>query len=108
MPPPGECVKYEGYLPTMWYKLDKSKYGSQQQLKDAIKSLHDAGVKVLADIVINHRCADSQCEEKWAGFDHPKMTYKENFLKDQLPHDCGNGYPDAEEGTWSYPRAAIF
>ena len=71
-------------------------------MKNAIKALHNNNVKVLADIVINHRSADSQCDGKWADFNHPKMTGKVNFLKGQVPHDCGNGYPVATEGSWSY------
>ena len=67
MPQPAESVASEGYMPIRWYNLN-SQYGSQQQLKDAITALHNANVKVVADIVINHRSADKQCAGKWADF----------------------------------------
>jgi alpha-amylase len=101
MPPPAESVAPEGYMPMRWDNLN-SQYGTQQQLKDVIQALHEAKVEVLADVVINHRSADRQCDGKWADFTRPEMTGKSNFLTNQLPHDCGHGYPDATEGSWSY------
>lgn len=47
------------YLPTDLYNLN-SAYGTESELREAINALHDVGLKVIADIVINHRCAQSQ------------------------------------------------
>jgi len=54
MPPPSDAVSAQGYLPRDLYDLD-SCYGTEAELRDCITALHDAGIKVLADIVINHR-----------------------------------------------------
>jgi maltooligosyltrehalose synthase len=59
MPPPSESVSPQGYLPTDLYNLT-SQYGSEAELRECISALHAAGLKVLADIVINHRCASTQ------------------------------------------------
>ena len=49
----------QGYLPREYECLD-SKYGSEAELRACIKALHAHGVKALADIVLNHRCAGKQ------------------------------------------------
>jgi alpha-amylase len=44
----------QGYMPGQLYNLS-SAYGNQQELEHLVKSLKAAGIKPLADIVINHR-----------------------------------------------------
>lgn len=43
-------------MPGQLYKLD-SHYGNEQQLKELLAKLKDAGIDPLCDIVINHRWA---------------------------------------------------
>ena len=59
LPPPSDAVSDQGYLPRDLYNLD-SKYGSQAELRNCISVLHENNLKAIADIVINHRCANSQ------------------------------------------------
>ena len=54
-----ECM--QGYLPGQLYKLDSS-YGNKEQLTELTAALKAAGLRPVADIVINHRCADQQDE----------------------------------------------
>jgi len=54
MPPPSNSAAPQGYLPRELYDLN-SAYGSQQQLIDLIASFHSLDMRVISDIVINHR-----------------------------------------------------
>lgn len=74
LPPPSKSVSPEGYMPTQLYDLD-SQYGSLESLLALNTSLLSAGIHPVADIVINHRCADERDENGvW------------NIFKDLVPH----------------------
>ncbi len=51
----------QGYLPGQLYNLD-SKFGNKEQLQELNMALVEAGIRPIADIVVNHRCADQQDE----------------------------------------------
>lgn len=48
------CVHTQGYLPRDLYSLD-SAYGSEAELRELIAAFHQNNIKVIADIVVNHR-----------------------------------------------------
>ena len=66
MPPPSDNTGGMGYLPRQYYNLNTA-HGSAMQLQSCINALHGQGIKVLADIVINHRVGTSN----WADFTNP-------------------------------------
>ncbi|KAK9863728.1 hypothetical protein WJX84_007385 [Apatococcus fuscideae] len=59
LPPPSRSVAPQGYMPGQYYNLNSS-YGSPDELRAAVAEIKKAGLAPMCDIVINHRCADSQ------------------------------------------------
>ncbi|TAF69319.1 MAG: starch-binding protein [Flavobacterium sp.] len=54
LPPPSKSTGGMGYIPTVWYDLNNAQ-GTQAQLVSLITELHNKNIKVIADIVVNHR-----------------------------------------------------
>lgn len=54
MPPPSNSAAPQGYLPRELNDLN-SAYGTETQLRNLISQYHQLGIRVLSDIVINHR-----------------------------------------------------
>jgi len=68
-------MRWAGYLPSQLYNLDASSFGGEQLLKELIDALHAAGRRVVADIVINHRCGDFQdADGNWTIFEGAPRT----------------------------------
>lgn len=77
-------------MPQQLYDLD-SAYGSQAQLAALLGSLKAAGVAPIADVVINHRCADEQDDSgRW------------NRYRDKVPHEG----PSLAWGSWAILKDA--
>ena len=54
---PGSAA--QGYLPQDYENLNTA-YGSEADLRRCVAALRRRGLKALADVVVNHRCAQQQ------------------------------------------------
>ncbi|MFH1618838.1 MAG: alpha-amylase C-terminal beta-sheet domain-containing protein [bacterium] len=97
LPPSSVAASDEGYLPTRLYIQD-SLYGRQDNLVSAIRALHSKGVKVLADIILNHRLGSSG----WGDFTEPywgtdAICSDDEWAGAQGAPDTGKGYHAARD-----------
>ncbi len=91
LPPPSKTADNPGYIPTVWYDLN-SKYGTQTQLVSLINNLHSKNIKVLADIVINHRGGTTGFFDfSTPSWDTPNQRYS---IVNNDDCNCGTGAPD--------------
>jgi len=80
LPPCSASVAPQGYLPSQLFNLDGSAYGTKDALKDLLETMHDAGIRGVADIVVNHRCGDVQDSQgRWNVFTNTGIEHRKSF-----------------------------
>lgn len=95
LPPSSNSAASQGYLPRELYNVS-TPYGTQAQLTSCITTLHNSGMKVLADIVINHRVGNTG----WGDFQNPAWGCWSITNNDEWAQNGGNpcGAGDTGEG----------
>ena len=108
-PPSSDSLTEEGYLPRKLAVLD-SKYGTAAQLSSAISALHGHNVRVIADVVVNHRVGT----KGWSDFTEPawgpdSVTSDDEWGQGTGAADTGKGVPFARDidHTQGYVRDSI-
>ncbi|KAF8061950.1 AMY1.2 [Scenedesmus sp. PABB004] len=109
LPPPSNSVAPEGYMPGQLYNLS-SAYGNEAELVALTAALKAAGVCPIADIVINHRCADTQdAEGRWNRYadDHDHEGHAIDWGQWAITSDDkefgGQGNRDTGDDFWGAP-----
>jgi maltose alpha-D-glucosyltransferase/alpha-amylase len=82
------------------------KYGSLGDLVELVRTAKERGIRVIADLVINHTSVDHPWFQM-ARQNHP--IYRDFYVwSDEKPPDADKGviFPGKQESIWSYDRAA--
>ena len=90
LPPPTDSVSDQGYLPRDLYNLN-SFYGNVDDLRRCVTAMKQHDVCPVADIVINHRCADKQGDDgRWNLFTG-RMAWDQQAITTDNPEFGGRG-----------------
>ncbi|KAF5746683.1 alpha-amylase 3 chloroplastic [Tripterygium wilfordii] len=103
LPPPTESVSPEGYMPKDLYNLN-SRYGSIDELKDLVKTLHEVGIKVLGDVVLNHRCATYQNPNGVWNIFGGRLNWDDRAVVADDPHFQGRGNKSSGDNFHAAPN----
>ncbi len=114
MPPPSNSAAPQGYLPRELNNLN-SAYGSQAQLVELINQYHALDIKVLSDIVINHRVGTNDAvtftNPAWPTFYITADDEGRNFVSGPVEFSINGDYvpgfalkSDGSNGTFAAAR----
>lgn len=103
LPPPTESVSPEGYMPKDLYNLN-SRYGSIEELKDLVKKFHEVGIKVLGDVVLNHRCAHYQNVNGIWNIFGGQLSWDDRAIVGDDPHFQGRGNKSSGDSFHAAPN----
>ncbi|XP_038693855.1 alpha-amylase 3, chloroplastic-like [Tripterygium wilfordii] len=103
LPPPTESVSPEGYMPKDLYNLN-SRYGSIHELKDLVKTLHEVGIKVLGDAVLNHRCAHYKNQNDVWNIFGGRLNWDDRAVVADDPHFQGKGNKSSGDNFHAAPN----
>uniref|UniRef100_A0A0D9V4X8 alpha-amylase n=1 Tax=Leersia perrieri TaxID=77586 RepID=A0A0D9V4X8_9ORYZ len=102
-PPPTDSVSPEGYMPRDLYNLN-SRYGSLDELKEVVKIFHEAGMKVLGDAVLNHRCAQFQNQNGVWNIFGGRLNWDDRAVVADDPHFQGRGNKSSGDNFHAAPN----
>ncbi|EYU22438.1 hypothetical protein ABFS82_05G010800 [Erythranthe guttata] len=103
LPPPTDSVSPEGYMPSDLYNLN-SRYGSIDQLKVLVKKLHEVGIMVLGDAVLNHRCAQFQNQNGVWNIFGGRLNWDDRAIVADDPHFQGRGNKSSGDNFHAAPN----
>ncbi|KAI3467396.1 hypothetical protein Pfo_024059 [Paulownia fortunei] len=103
LPPPTDSVSPEGYMPRDLYNLS-SRYGNIDQLKILVRRLHEVGIRVLGDVVLNHRCAQYQNQNGVWNIFGGRLNWDDCAVVADDPHFQGRGNKSSGDNFHAAPN----
>ncbi|CAN4094703.1 unnamed protein product [Withania somnifera] len=103
LPPPTDSVSQEGYMPRDLYNLN-SRYGSFDELKVTVNKFHEVGIKVLGDVVLNHRCASERNQNGIWNIFGGRLNWDERAVVADDPHFQGRGNKSSGDNFHAAPN----
>ena len=96
----------EGYDVADYYGVS-AKYGSLGDLVELARVARERGIRVIADLVINHTSSEHPWFQR-ARSDRDSVYHDFYVWADEKPPDAHKGviFPGEQESIWSYDRAA--
>jgi maltose alpha-D-glucosyltransferase/alpha-amylase len=94
-----------GYDITDYYGVD-TLYGSLGDLVELVRTAQERGIRVIADLVVNHTSIDHPWFQAAGDRDSPFHDYY--VWSDERPPNADEGviFPGSQESTWSYDKRA--
>jgi len=102
-------VGVAGYMPGRLYDLNDCKYGNEEKLRETIDKFHKAGLRCIADIVVNHRCGEAQDQRgEWVIFEGGTPDDALDWgpwavVGNDYPYGDGTGAPDTGDDFGAAP-----
>ncbi|GFS42073.1 alpha-amylase-like 3 [Actinidia rufa] len=103
LPPPTESVSPEGYMPRDLYNLN-SRYGNVEELKLLVKRFHEVGIRVLGDVVLNHRCAQYKNQNGVWNIFGGRLNWDDRAVVADDPHFEGRGNKSSGDNFHAAPN----
>ncbi|KAE8023319.1 hypothetical protein FH972_009029 [Carpinus fangiana] len=103
LPPPTDSVSPEGYMPKDLYNLN-SRYGNINELKEVVKRFHEAGMRALGDVVLNHRCAQHQNKNGVWNIFGGRLNWDDRAVVADDPHFQGKGNKSSGDNFHAAPN----
>ncbi|PSR88362.1 Alpha-amylase [Actinidia chinensis var. chinensis] len=103
LPPPTESVSPEGYMPRDLYNLS-SRYGNVEELKLLVKRFHEVGIRVLGDVVLNHRCAQYKNQNGVWNIFGGRLNWDDRAVVADDPHFEGRGNKSSGDNFHAAPN----
>ncbi|XP_051145899.1 alpha-amylase 3, chloroplastic isoform X2 [Andrographis paniculata] len=103
LPPPTDSVSPEGYMPRDLYNLN-SRYGNMDQLKTLVERLHEVGITVLGDVVLNHRCAQYKNSNGVWNIFGGRLNWDDRAVVSDDPHFQGRGNKSSGDSFHAAPN----